>query len=97
MAHNFCKKCFKSIVDDTASDFQLLMSGDDMVCPSCGKRGPVVGYYFKYGEHRVTPDGKHIIGEARYVGVNPNYSFFNNSYPYADVHNYRGNSDEVTK
>lgn len=94
MEYNVCKRCFKSLVDQTASDKLLLMSGDDMICPTCNKRGPVVGYYFKFGEHTVTPDGKHVVGEARHVGVNPNYSFFENSYPYADVDNYRKSTED---
>ena len=88
MTKHWCKTCFRAVVDDTARDRFLLMSSDDMICPSCGSRGPVVAEYFKYGEHTVTADGKHIIGSARHVGVNPNYSFFENSYPYADVENF---------
>ena len=84
MTKHWCKKCFKSVVDDTASDRFLLMSSDDMICPSCGRKGPVVAEYFKYGEHTVTEDGKHIVGAARHVGVNPNYSCWGDTYPYAE-------------
>ena len=93
LTNNYCKDCFKSVVDDTAPDIFLLMSGDDMTCPCCGKKGPVVGHYFKFGEHKVTSDGKHIVGEPRYVGINPNYSPWGKSYPYADVENWRGSSN----
>ena len=90
MTKNYCKKCFRAVVDPTASDKHLLMSGHKLKCPSCGQIEELVGAYFKYGEHTVTADGHHFVGEARHVGVNPNYSFFNNSYPYADVENYKG-------
>lgn len=88
MTKHYCKRCFKSVVDSTASDKFLLMSGEKMKCPCCGQVNFLVAEYFKYGEHSVTDDGKHIIGSARHVGVNPNYSFFENSYPYADVENF---------
>lgn len=88
---SFCKKCFRSLVDNTASDKFLYMSGDNIKCTSCGKEGPIVGKYFKYGEHTVTEDGKHLVGEARHVGLNPNYSFFKNNYPYADFEKYDSN------
>ena len=88
MTKHYCKKCFKSVVDSTASDKFLLMSGEEMRCPSCGQMNLLVAEYFKYGEHTVTDDDKHIIGSARHVGINSNYSFFENSYPYADVENF---------
>lgn len=87
---NYCKECFRSIVDNTASDLFLYMSPDNVKCTSCGKVGSVVGHYFKFGEHTVTKDGKHIVGEARHVGVNPDYSPWGFCYPYADVENYTG-------
>ena len=86
----YCKECFKSLVDPTASDRILLMSSREKECACCRKVKPVVVEYFKWGEHIVTDDGTHLVGEARHVGVNPNYSFFENSYPYADVENYKG-------
>lgn len=85
---HYCKKCFKTVVDDTAQDKYLFMSSDDMICESCGRKGAVVARYFKWCEHTVTPDGKHIEGASRHVGVNPNYSHFTFSYPYADVENF---------
>ena len=73
---HYCKRCYRSSVDGTADDRYLLMSGDNFQCPLCRSVGPVVSYYFKYGEQRVKPDGKHLVGASRHVGVNPNYSFF---------------------
>lgn len=88
MTMHYCKSCFKSVMDSTASDKFLLMSGEKMKCHACGQMKFLVVEYFKYGEHTVTDDGKHIVGSARHVGVNPNYSFFENSYPYADVEKF---------
>lgn len=88
MTKNYCKKCFRAVVDPTASDKFLLMSESELRCPSCGQTRQLVAAYFKYGEHVVKDDGIHFVGEARHVGVNPNYSFFENSYPYADVENF---------
>ena len=88
MTKHYCKECFKTIVDRTAPDKFLLMSADGMICECCGKKRSVVAEYFKYGEPQVTSDGKRMKSAARHVGVNPNYSFFENSYPYADVENF---------
>lgn len=88
MNKHYCKRCFKTVVDSAAPDSFLLMSAEKVKCPSCGNIDRVVSVYFKYGEHTVTQDGSKIIGQARHVGINPNYSFFNNSYPYADVEKY---------
>lgn len=84
MTKHYCKRCFKSVIDRTASDRFLLMSGEKMKCPSCGQVNYLVAAYFKWGEHIVTPDGKDIVGSARHVGINPNYSHFENNYPYAE-------------
>ena len=93
LTKNFCKSCFKSIVDSTASDKFLMMSGNKHLCPSCEQKKEVVASYFKYGEHVVTADGRHTTDQARYVGVNPNYTFWGKCYPYADVENYKGQID----
>lgn len=87
MTKHWCKECFKTVVDDTASDKYLLMQGEDKVCPSCGKFGPVVAQYFKYGELSVTEDGKRIIHSAKHVGVNPDYSYFSTTPVYASSEN----------
>lgn len=83
MTENWCKECFKSVVDDTAQDRFLLMSSEKFICPSCGRLDYVVGKYFKYGEHSVDSNG-HVIGVARHVGVNPNYSCWGDRHPYAE-------------
>lgn len=88
MTKHWCKNCFKSVVDDTASDNFLLMTKESLCCPCCGKISPLVAAYFSYGEQQVTTDGKYVVNRSRHVGVNPNYSFFENSYPYADVENF---------
>ena len=76
MTKNWCKECFKAVVDDTAKDRFLLMSKDEVTCPSCGKTARVVCAYFKYGEHTVTPDGLRIEDAARHVGVDMNKSYW---------------------
>lgn len=82
MTKHYCKKCFKTIVDRTASDKFLLTSGDDMICECCGKKGSVVAEYFKYGEPQVTPDGKRMKCAAKHIGVDPNYSIWANKPTY---------------
>ena len=84
MTKHYCKRCFKAVVDPNATDTQLLMSPEGMFCSCCEETASIVAAYFKYGEHTVTPDGKHIVGESRHVGVNPDYSFWGFSYPYAE-------------
>ena len=84
MTKHYCKSCFRSIVDDKAPDEHMLMSPDNLKCEACGKPGSVVAEYFKWGEHKVTADRKHIKGAARHVGVNPNYSCWGDTYPYAE-------------
>lgn len=73
---NWCKKCFKSVVDDTAADRFLLMSKDIVKCPSCGRMDRVVVKYYKYGEHEVTPDGLRNADAARHIGVDMNKSYW---------------------
>ena len=90
MTKHYCKHCFRAMVDDCASDKSLLMTEESAKCPYCGSFEPLVCVFFKWGEQEVTADGKRVISAARHVGVNPNYSFWGNCYPYADVENYRG-------
>lgn len=83
---HWCKTCFKTVVDDTATDNYLLMSGPETICSSCGKQGPVVVTFFKYGEHRVTPEGR-ILSSARRLKVNPEYSYWGSEPPYVELTN----------
>ena len=89
MTKHWCKRCFKAVVECTASDRFLLMTNRDYVCPCCGNVGPVVAEFFKYGEQEVTSDGLHVVNVSRHVGVNPNYTFWGSCYPYEDVDNCR--------
>lgn len=88
MTKHYCKSCYKGVVAPLASDKHLLMTSEKMLCPCCGRTDYLVAAHFSWGEHTVTDDGKHVVAAARHVGVNPNYSFFENSYPYADVENF---------
>ena len=81
---HYCKKCFRAGVDQLASDRHLLMSNGPRKCEGCSQFVPVVLVYYKYGEHTVTEDGMHVVGAARHVGVNPEYSHWGNTYPYAE-------------
>ena len=83
---HWCKTCFKSVVDDTATDRYLLMSGPDAVCSSCGRKGPVVVTFFKYGEHSVDETGR-VKSSARHVGVNPEFSYWGGQSIYAENSN----------
>jgi hypothetical protein len=76
MFKRWCKRCFLAVVDDTASDKQLLMTAEKSKCPSCGNFDYIVSYYFKYGEHCVTDDGKRIAKGSKHLGLNPNYSYW---------------------
>ena len=76
MTKNWCKECFRAVVDDTAQDRFLLMSPEAVVCPSCGKVEHVVIAYFKYGEHEVTPDGLRLVDAAKHIGVDLNESYW---------------------
>ena len=78
----FCKRCFKVAVDKLASDKHLLLSKDNLKCDYCKKELPVVTYYFKYGEHEVTEDGKRVVNAPVQQKVNPNYSFWGTESPY---------------
>lgn len=69
LLENWCKDCFRTIVDSTAKDRFLLLTKDVVKCPCCGRMDRVVCEYFKYGEHEVTPDGSRIIDAARHIGV----------------------------
>lgn len=84
MSKNYCKTCFRAVVDGTAHDNYLWMTGEPMKCPLCEQVKPLVGYYFKYGERRVKDDGKHLVGQSKHVGVNPNYTFFAPCSPYPE-------------
>lgn len=76
MTKNWCKRCFKAVVDDTAADRFLLLSKDVVKCPSCGSMDRVVVAYFKYGEHEVTDDGLRIKDAARHIGVDLEKSYW---------------------
>ena len=89
MNKKWCKHCFTLYVDKLASDKHLLLTSDKHKCPECGHIEHLVTEYFKYGGHEVTENGKKMKGvSSRHLGVNPNYSFFENCYPYADVENF---------
>ena len=80
----FCKRCFKVAVDKLASDKHLLLSKDNMKCDYCKQELPLVVYYFKYGEHEVTEDGKRVVNAPAPQKVNPNYSFWGTEPLYVD-------------
>ena len=82
MIKHYCKDCFKATIDPCASDKLLLLSGEDKICPCCRKLKPIVAAYYKFGEHEVTIDGKHIKDECKHVGVNKDYCPWSDSYPY---------------
>ena len=82
MVKHWCKTCFKAVVDDTASDKFILMSGKAQKCPSCGQIKPLVMAYFKYGEHTVSPEGTRIEDLAPHQGINPNFSYWGTEAPY---------------
>ena len=74
---HYCKKCFRGLHGKFISNSFLLMSARNERCDNCEKiNEPVVLQYFPFGEHIVTPDGKHLVSSSRHVGINPDYSFF---------------------
>ena len=76
MTKNWCKRCFKTVVDDTAPDRFLLLSKDIVKCPSCGQMDRVVVQYYKYGEHEVTPDGRFHVEKVKHIGLDPNFKYW---------------------
>ena len=77
-----CKECFRNSHDKTASDKFMLLGKDVERCTNCNNVTHLVVDFFKFGEHSVTDDGLHIVGSARYVGLNPNYSCWSNQSPF---------------
>ena len=86
---NACRDCFRVSVDDTAADRFLLLSKEECMCDVCHKPKHIVVQYFKYGEHEVTENGRRIKNAAKHVGLNPNYSFWNDESPYKETLGYR--------
>ena len=84
MLNYYCKTCFKGLNGSFIPDCSLLMSKEDAVCDNCRAEEPVVLYYFKYGEQKVTSDGKRFVDRSKHVGVTPNYSFFGNTSLYPE-------------
>lgn len=75
-ASHYCKECFKGLRGKHISDKFILMSENNGFCDSCERSDrPVVVYYFKYGE-QTTEDCKRLAKGPRHVGINPDYSFF---------------------
>ena len=81
---HYCKRCFKGLHGNFISDKVLLMSGQNERCHNCARTDePVVVEYFRFGEHTVTSDGKHVIGSSKHAGINPEYTFFGKEPLYA--------------
>lgn len=87
LTKNYCKECFRTQMDDTAQDRFLLMSGSEEVCACCKQKRHVVTQYFKYGEMRVSNDGKHYETPVKRVKINPEYSCWGDRNPYVAVDN----------
>lgn len=80
--YGLCRECFQIGYDDTAPDRQLLLSEHEQECLSCRRQKRVVVAFFKYGECSTSADSTHVVPKVKYLGVNPNYSYWSNESPF---------------